>query len=700
MTVLDKIFSFLGKYKVVSKILFYLLLVFLAFQNLMFFDYVAYRMAFAIVILLLAFFTAFPFSIFDKPIDKKHKIYALFLAVPLMFIFIFFNIGMRDPVYFIRLYTDNAFNTFKLIASLFCDLILAYWIGLSLSLSLFEKYKDRIIKLALVIGALGFINVMYLPLDSYIANINDFEFTVRNFIFYFVAFYISIVIVFTLSLARLKDKVFNVIYKILLAISVGSLIQYLFMNKHLPYLGLTDKTTVWDVPVLIINTLIWILIFVAVFLLPKLLKKDFDRAGNIISALILAYHFVSLVILLVLAPANAYSIKVQYFFDTKGQYTVSNNENVIVIIFDAYDNRMAKSDYLSNPGLYDGLNDFTMYTNTVSVFDSTVTSVNQFVGGCDFDNTLGLEEWLDSGWESDRTKSFYNSMHDAGYKCNCYNFDLPMVEKGYGKLDNIVKYDEPRELTVGYFDVNKYFDDFEALSFYRTMPYLVKNLISFAFNENTFHFYVVYDEVDRGYYYNQEYINHQKYVTIDDNVMMVNHLNGLHTPCDLEVESKNCFIIMNNLIDQFKELGIYDNSTIIFMSDHGSHRQYVNSDGSSPLFIVKKPNESHDKILLDHSQISLEDFMGTIAVNAGLPDPEKYGTSIYDFEGVTDRVRYTYERVYDSDYPMVYSKGHLPYMIKYNAFAKYVILNDPEEIKGINPFEEDIEILPMKEYFG
>jgi len=165
---------------------------------------------------------------------------------------------------------------------------------------------------------------------------------------------------------------------------------------------------------------------------------------------------------------------------------------------------------------------------------------------------------------------------------------------------------------------------------------------------------------------------------------------------------KNCYEIAYNLVAQFKELGIYDDSTIIFMSDHGAHRDRVLSNGSSPIFIVKQPGESHDSIQFNNAPVSLEDFMGTIAVNAGLSDPGQYGTSVYDFKEGDERVRYTYERLYDKRLPVVYTKGYMTYMVKFNAYAKYVVTDTVDDNIGINPLNSDshIEILPMKEYFG
>ncbi|MBO7426126.1 MAG: hypothetical protein J6U23_10640 [Clostridiales bacterium] len=704
---MNTLISVFRKSPLLGKICFYFLMFFLAVQNLLYFDYTAYRMIFPLIITLFSLFTGFHVSVFKKEITKKHKLIALVLTVPLLYIFFFFFTGTRNPVFLYRERVKSPLSIVVFIFAMLCDLVLAYWLGLILSFAVCEKFKKRIIRLALLFAALGFMLIMYLPMDSYVANIQNFGFTMHNFFYYYIFFYISLVIILPLTFARLKDKHFDLMYKILFATTIGSFIQYMFMNKHLPYLGLTGEKMVWNIPVLLLNTVIWVAIFVAVFMAPKFLKDKYEKVGNAASLIILSYHLISLILVMVFAPADVYSSKILAYFDPSDQFLLSKNNNVIVFVFDAYDNKDMQDLYMADNHRFDRLKDFTFYTNTTSTFDSTITSINSFCGGCDYDKTYTLDEWLDSGWNSENTTSFYNAMHSAGYKCNAYNFDIPIIEYTEGKFDNVVKYDEPQERRVFFFDLNKFYDDFQELALYRAMPYLVKNLVSLAIDRDAFNFYVTYYDNDQSCYYNDEYIENQNYSTVDDNIFMYNHLFGVHEPCDYELEKDACFVIMYRLLENLESMGLYDSSTIIFMSDHGSHRNDAESVGASPIFMIKEANVTHDSIVFNDAPICLSDFIGTVAVNAGLDNPEQYGSSIYDYAEGDYRERVVYERLFDSSLPTVYATGHLSYMIRYNAFTKYVICGKASDLNGINPFESptndkviDIEIFPMKEYFG
>lgn len=697
---LDKIRSVLEKNYVITRIIFYVLILILGLQQKVYFNYVAYRLIFVMAFLLMALFCNIPLEAVKK-LSKDNLKRSIPIVIPLMFLIYYYVIGIGKTKLFFAKYTSIT-DILLLVVFFLLNLILALGTALWLVPKDVKKEKPRLISSFLVVSPSIFFIFLYVPIDTYIGNIENFEFSCKPFILYFVFLFISLSVFFALMIVKLKDKIFTILSKILVAFIICSTIQYMFMNKHLPYLDKGGDLTVNDPKVLIVNSLIWLVIFVAVFFSTKLLKEKTSKTFNVVSGLLLAFHFVSLVMLLILAPKSAFSTKVQYYFDNSEQFTLSSNENIIVIVFDGYDNSYAKEFYKAHPEKYDILKDFTMYTNTTSEFDSTATSVNQFLGNCQFNNEVSLDEFLDLGWKSERTENFYNALHDKGYKCNFYCVETPDSSKQYGKIDNVMKYDKPKELDYWQFDINKLHKDFVAVSFYRALPYVLKNPVSLLFSDETFRYYVAYVNSDKAEEVNGNYLYYMDYQYTEDKLFYYTHLRGIHQPCDTEKENEKLFKIMEKLISQLKEKDLYDNSTIIFMADHGNHKEenQFSSLGSSPLFMIKEPGKTNTEMQLSDAPICLDDFMGTIAVCAGLDNPEQYGNSIYDFDENSERTRCVYEMIYDSSKPNIYSEGHLSYMIKYNAFAKYEVKDRVEEIKGKDPFKDDIEILPMKVYFG
>ncbi len=652
------------------------------------------------ILLIVALITRFPARAFDDTKDKN-PLLALALTLPFLFVTYYYVLGI-EKVYYLLVRHKDGFDRLLLAFFLVFNVMLSYWIAYALIPLKKEISRKKLIRTFVLFASLFFLYVLYLPVDSFVGNIDNFDFSCKEFIWYYVAFFISVTVITSLAFLKLGKKIQGYVYRSVLALLIASFVQYMFMNKKLPYLDMTSEGSHWGIVTHLINISVWIAIFVLVFLMPKFLKKKFAKVSTVISGLIFAFHLVSLIIVLIMAPAKVYGEKIKYYYDGSEQYQLSNKENVVVVVLDAYDNSDLMAHYNEDPSMFSSLKDFTMYTNTVSRFDSTVTSVNQFAGGCEFDTEYSIKDWLDHGWNSDNTVNFYKAMHDNGYKCNAYNFELPYLEYAYGKFDNIKSYDKPRELKVVQFRVNAFLDDFEKLAIYKCIPYFGKTLLATTFDETTFHFYAWYDESTTMNYYNNEFLENLDYTLTDDKVFLYNHLYGVHEPCDYEVEDARCFEIIDEVIKELKDKGVYDNSTVIFMSDHGKHRSGDETIGSSPIFMIKRTGETGDEISFNAAPISLDDFMGTVALCAGLDDPSQYGTSIYDFDEDSERTRIVYEKWYVPDLPAVFSAGHLSYMSKFNAFVKFEVKSNVSDIKGIDPLKdkEGLEILPMKEYFG
>ena len=190
----------------------------------------------------------------------------------------------------------------------------------------------------------------------------------------------------------------------------------------------------------------------------------------------------------------------------------------------------------------------------------------------------------------------------------------------------------------------------------------------------------------------------------DNNSFMVNHLNGTHKTAEEEVEIQRSFEIMEAIVDQLQQLGVYDNSTIIFTSDHGYHNEESEFGfGATPLFLIKAPHETHDQIVFTSTPEWHEDMMGTIAYLTGIDqdvEPKFFGNTIYDYNEDSVRTRVWYDRMYDEHVPAIYSTGRLNYTTIYNAYCKYEFTGSSDCLYGKEPGSEGTEILPMKEYFG
>jgi len=104
--------------------------------------------------------------------------------------------------------------------------------------------------------------------------------------------------------------------------------------------------------------------------------------------------------------------------------------------------------------------------------------------------------------------------------------------------------------------------------------------------------------------------------------------------------------MVEEYMNQLKELGVYDSSTIIVMADHGS------KFNGQPIFFIKNKDERHEKMLETAAPIDYDAFVPTIVQVLG-EDHSTYGKSIYDYYDGEWRERIFLERAFDANYPDV-----------------------------------------------
>jgi hypothetical protein len=148
--------------------------------------------------------------------------------------------------------------------------------------------------------------------------------------------------------------------------------------------------------------------------------------------------------------------------------------------------------------------------------------------------------------------------------------------------------------------------------------------------------------------------------TADDSKYVIYyHLNGIHElitdeNCQPVEESEGSiegtmlgmWTMLEEYFKQLKEVGAYNNSTIIVTADHGMMYD------TQTIFFIKEANESHEEMQVNSAPISLHELMPTIAYNAGL-DTTDLGETIYDIKEDETRKRVCLLRGNDDSYPSV-----------------------------------------------
>lgn len=613
-------------------------------------------------------------------------------------------IGMFQPLYKLFRYQQEIvsvipFKSVKFLAM--ANYLICVWVIAGIICAKYNKDGiKRAVRSLLSAGGLLFVFFIFLPSDTFIGNAEEFEMTYNMFIGNFLHAYAVYALPAVLLLMCIKGDVFDYIADILSGITLAVFVQYQFLNNHLPLLGTAESDFAENIGLVVGNMLIWILLIFLPMSLRKISKEKLGRLSTILGACPIAFFIVAYVLTLVSAPTYAYHIMNEYFFDPADQYTLSSERNVSVFLLDAYDQQYLYTLLDEQPELFDDLKDFTMYTDAVSLYDSTTTSMSQMFGGCTFDNTLNIHDWMDNGWNSESTVSFYEALHNNGYTVNSYNFPAPYPEYLLGKFDNLCQYDEPVELEPSEFNYKEFAESMRTLSMYRAFPYVVKQFINIG--KYDFKNFVEYEDLPDAMYMNEDYEANLSSLSLTNNsgIFTLSHLKGTHLPYDSSIESVHCLKILAEYCNQLKALGIYDKTTIIVVSDHGEHKE---GPSSQPICLIKRAGDSSSSISFNASPVYFEDIIPTLAEVCGIcgeGTANPYGTSIFSLTENMSRERTWYDRVRNDSYPPVFNTGRLSYAGIYNTYYAYEFIGTYDDLYQMTINNNVSYIYPMTEYFG
>ena len=462
----------------------------------------------------------------------------------------------------------------------------------------------------------------------------------------------------SLFLPKLLQKIFLAGIWI---VSVGGYIQTMFLNKGLDQIGATTDGYIPSSDVVIKNFIIWGIVAIAAIVIIIVSKKNWKKPIFLTSFILLATQGVAYGTLFLAPPEGSMEyVEADYYLSGEKQYTVSSESNVIVFILDTISNYHYSSTLETYPEIAETLADFTFYNNTDCNYYGTFPSVARLLTGHVYDTTISTNDWIYDCWTNDATTRYYDSMHEAGYTVNVYSVEPVLFTTGHGlslvegMVDNLTS-----ETSARHINYDSLYKTLLEMACYRFTPDYFKpnfdvpntqyaTIVTYPSNKINYlnpDFYA--DLVDKKLTVNNE----EKYVTFY-------HLNGVHelindANCNRVEDSgsyrdtmKGIWVMLDEYLTQLKELGVYDNSTIIITSDHGAEAH------PQSIFFIKEANERHSEMNITNAPITLNELGPTIAkITTG--ESEYFGKTIYDFKEDELRERTLYIRCWDDNLPYV-----------------------------------------------
>lgn len=551
---------------------------------------------------------------------------------------------------------------------------------------------------------LTFMLLIFGPAEIFFANATEFEFVYGEFAGYLAAAALGAAAVGGGLLTVLPDRLYRLTMSVTFGVSAAGYLQVMLLNRKLDLLGLNPEGYQVDPGVALGNLCVWLLVISGIIVLAFVKKEIWKSLVKYGAAFLLCIQAVALVSLLVTAREDAYHHKTQEWHLTgEEQYAVSARENVILIILDYFSNQDLVEVQAAYPDVMDCLHDFTYYNNTDCNYYGTFPSITHMLTGKEVDASIPVNEWFYNVWTDPDTIAFYEALRERDYVVNLYSPDTHHlcgtndVEIFRTCFSNVTN--SSRKVDVFY---KLLFKTITKMSCYRMMPEMLKNV-----------FYTEGSEYADIIAYEDDIINHnnadfyrgllENGLTVDKHskYFIIQHLLGTHeytTTADcmqspkstLEDTARGCMVMVEEYLNQLKQIGAYDNSTIIVTSDHGDMVD------SQVIFYIKEPGVTRESAAVTNAPISLCELRPTIAQAAGL-DGARFGRTIYEFAENEQRERQVWVRDSDVRYTIVqnYVEDRIGYA---NIYKVYKYIGDYDDLLS-QIEQEQYEVVQMVDSF-
>lgn len=478
--------------------------------------------------------------------------------------------------------------------------------------------KDMLKTIVSISITVPFFVCIYSPLELYLYNQSEFWFDLYTLMPMVILLFLGafgIISFCLLAALHSSFKVYSVIFYLIVSVFFTIYIQGTFFIKNLP--SMNGAVPDWDI---FGQENVKTTIVIFMILLSIIVLKEF--AGNrksiiILSKLLFGFSGVFLITLItIVIQTHGINHKNYSYATDKNEFAVSDSKNFIICLMDATDARTISKLFSENPEYESCFEDFTFYPNTLGAYPYTSRAIPYILTGQWYENECEYDEYLSYSYQK---SELFNKLEEQNYLIDIYeNETLPTNFDHIQKFDNIVSVDNA-EITSTY-DMMQY--ELRLVG-YRYLPYFLKKYVGFNSN-NQYNFLKIKDTASLFSSNNITFfqqLNDSPLSQIQgQNCFKFIHLEGAHIPyqydqnvnisesATYDSNVQAAITIMKRYVEKLKEAEAYDNSVIIFMSDHGYCWQTGYDVGrQNPFLMIKGLNESHP-FKEDNAPISFEDL--------------------------------------------------------------------------------------------
>lgn len=467
-----------------------------------------------------------------------------------------------------------------------------------------------------------FLLFCYAPFELYITNHKEFWFSSGQMMPAVLALFFAgfAALAVLLAVARIIDKkLYTAVVAIGFAAVLGFYVQGNFLVKNLP--GLDGAVIDWGAypAERLKSVLLWVGVLLLAAVLVKLLGAK--RFANVAGLVSLGLSLMLGVTLGTLFLSVDESEKSNVLVSTdKNLFTLSEDKNLVVLVFDAVDGCEFERIVYENDEYMEVFRDFIYYDNAMGGYPYSICSEPLLLTGQWHEAKTDFETYVS---EAVQASPFLGYLGDNGYTTGLYSITYPVL---WGIPD-------------GYFD--NMTADRPVVGSQLFMAKLVVKMavIKYAPWDLKFFGYDLFGRLNEHKVYGgEEGLNYFDWTNLsfynqlrDENPIAVEegkyvkflHLEGSHVPhqydkymnvsADATYQSsiEASVYLLSVYIERLKEAGVYDDTVLVVMSDHGYARAEdpnLSTLQQHPVVLIKGLGESREEMEISNAPISFEDL--------------------------------------------------------------------------------------------
>ena len=476
--------------------------------------------------------------------------------------------------------------------------------------------------------ALCFMLLVYAPFELYLTNQSSFWYTFSTMAQYTLAMFavgmLLCVIAFFIT-AKFGDKIMTAAVAAVVFVMLGAYIQGTFLVSGLP--GMDGRAIDWNAyPAERIKSIsAWMLSAAGTaVLLWKLGRDKFKKIAGYAGAALGLMLVLSLGMLMLTTRTEKRDILSATDIDLMN---VSDGENLIVVHLDAIDADVFNDVLAQHPEYKDILADFTYFDNAMTGYGHTKCSVPLILTGQWFTppyetdgghgtSSEAFDEYLNTELEK---SPLFKALEEKDYRIGIYdNEDFFLYKDIYdGRIDNMRDDasvpSNPVRMVKSVFRMAmiKYAPwDFKEIG-YR----LQNEMQRFRTSKNggDYEFYSssnseFYGRLKEEYCITVDNINSFKYIVLDGAHAEFEYDKDMNVikNATYEQQIEASMTIAELYLNRLKEAGVYDNSVIVFLSDHGN--TLSDEDKREHTLLMIKGREETHEFVTNNAPISYEDM--------------------------------------------------------------------------------------------